>query len=79
MFVNHPQQCSRCAHWEVPEDRRASAAMAGCPIAGRRVAFDETCSEWRSFPVGPQLRLRPDPPPSIADVLQRGLSKIQGD
>lgn len=47
--------CARCRHWEIPDDRRESAAMGGCPKAGRRVAFDETCTEWTAMP----LRLRP--------------------
>ncbi len=41
--------CSRCRHWEISIDRRDSAAMAGCPLAGRRTAFDETCREWAAL------------------------------
>lgn len=38
--------CARCSNWEPPTGRRDSAAVAYCPLAGRRVAFDETCREW---------------------------------
>ena len=46
--------CATCRHWEVADDRRESAAMAGCAKAGRRVAFDETCTEWTALPPRPR-------------------------
>lgn len=38
--------CCRCQRWEAPQGQREQTYMAWCQVAGRRVAFDETCPAW---------------------------------